>query len=123
MPVYTYRCESCGVQFEQSQKFTDSPLVRCPECGKKSLRKVYTPVGIVFKGSGFYSTDHRSPSGAARYSKDQAESKAAESKSTESKPAESKTAESKKTESSTEKKSATTSASDSTSTPKTDKKE
>ena len=128
MPVYTYRCESCGVQFEQSQKFTDSPLVRCPECGKKSLRKVYTPVGIVFKGSGFYSTDHRSPSGAARYSKDQAESKAAESKSTESKPAEaktgeSKTAESKTSESTTEKKSTTSSASDSGSTSKADKKE
>ena len=123
MPVYTYRCESCGVQFEQSQKFTDSPLVRCPECGKKSLRKVYTPVGIVFKGSGFYSTDHRSPSGAARYSKDQAESKAAESKSTESKPAEAKTADSKTSDASTEKKSAAPSSSDSTSTPKADKKE
>jgi putative FmdB family regulatory protein len=63
MPVYTYRCESCGVQFDRSQKFSDAPLVRCPECGKKSLHKVYGPVGIVFKGSGFYSTDHRSPSG------------------------------------------------------------
>jgi putative FmdB family regulatory protein len=67
MPVYTYRCESCGVQFERSQKFSDAPLTRCPECGKKTLRKVYTPVGIVFKGSGFYSTDHKSPSGAPRY--------------------------------------------------------
>ncbi len=64
MPVYTYRCESCGVQFEQTQKFSDAPLTRCPECGKKSLRKVYQPVGIVFKGSGFYATDHKSPSGA-----------------------------------------------------------
>ena len=63
MPVYTYRCENCGVQFERTQKFVDQPLTRCPECGKKSLHKVYTPVGIVFKGSGFYATDHRSPSG------------------------------------------------------------
>lgn len=63
MPIYTYRCENCGVQFDQQQKFSDSPLVTCPECGKKSLRKVYQPVGIVFKGSGFYATDHRSPSG------------------------------------------------------------
>ena len=123
MPVYTYRCESCGVQFERSQKFTDSPLVRCPECGKKSLRKVYTPVGIVFKGSGFYSTDHRSPSGAARFSKDQAESKAAESKSAESKPAESKATESKSTDSKVETKPAVTSSSDSGSTPKADKKD
>jgi len=66
MPVYTYRCENCGVQFEKTQKFTDQTLTRCPECNKKALRKVYTPVGIVFKGSGFYSTDHRSPSGASR---------------------------------------------------------
>jgi putative FmdB family regulatory protein len=65
MPIYTYRCENCGVQFERTQKFTDPPLTRCPECNKKTLRKVYTPVGIVFKGSGFYATDHRSPSGAA----------------------------------------------------------
>ena len=63
MPVYTYRCESCGVQFDYTQKFTDEPLKRCPECNKKALRKVYTPVGVVFKGSGFYATDHRSPSG------------------------------------------------------------
>ena len=63
MPIYTYRCESCGVQFDRTQKFTDSPLTLCPECGKKSLHKVYTPVGIVFKGSGFYATDHHSPSG------------------------------------------------------------
>jgi len=68
MPIYTYRCENCGVQFERQQHFTDPPLTRCPECNKKALRKVYTPVGIVFKGSGFYSTDHRSPSGAGRSS-------------------------------------------------------
>lgn len=67
MPTYTYRCESCGVQFEKQQKFTDAPLVKCPECNKKTLRKVYLPVGIVFKGSGFYATDHRSPSGAPRH--------------------------------------------------------
>ena len=66
MPVYTYRCENCGVQFDRQQKFSDTPLTWCPECNKKTLRKVYTPVGIVFKGSGFYATDHRSPSGQGR---------------------------------------------------------
>jgi putative FmdB family regulatory protein len=66
MPVYTYRCENCGVQFERTQKFSEASLTVCPECGKKTLHKVYTPVGIVFKGSGFYATDHRSPSGAPR---------------------------------------------------------
>jgi putative FmdB family regulatory protein len=63
MPIYTYKCENCGIQFERHQSFSDQPLTRCPECSKKSLRKVYTPVGIVFKGSGFYATDHHSPSG------------------------------------------------------------
>lgn len=63
MPVYTYRCDSCGVQFERYQSFNDEPLKICPECRKKSLRKVITPTRIIFKGSGFYATDHRSPSG------------------------------------------------------------
>ncbi|MDP2778481.1 MAG: zinc ribbon domain-containing protein, partial [Anaerolineales bacterium] len=64
MPVYTYRCESCGVQFERHQSFTDAPLRTCPECRKKTLKKVITPTKIIFKGSGFYATDHKSPSGA-----------------------------------------------------------
>ncbi|MBN2550380.1 MAG: zinc ribbon domain-containing protein [Anaerolineales bacterium] len=68
MPIYTYRCKNCGVQFEVQQSFTDQPLTRCPECSKKTLQKVYQPVGIVFKGSGFYATDHRSPSGSSRAS-------------------------------------------------------
>jgi putative FmdB family regulatory protein len=63
MPVYVYRCESCGVQFERHQFFHDEPLKTCPECRKKSLKKVITPTKIIFKGSGFYATDHKSPSG------------------------------------------------------------
>jgi putative FmdB family regulatory protein len=74
MPVYTYRCENCGVQFDRFQSFSDSVLTRCPECNKKALRKVYTPVGIVFKGSGFYSTDHRSASGSFNRSSKSSES-------------------------------------------------
>lgn len=66
MPIYTYRCENCGVRFDRFQKFQDQPLTWCPECNKKTLHKVYQPVGIVFKGSGFYATDHRSPSGQSR---------------------------------------------------------
>ena len=65
MPVYTYRCDSCGVQFERHQSFNDAPLKACPECRKKSLRKVITPTKIIFKGSGFYATDHKSASGSA----------------------------------------------------------
>lgn len=83
MPIYTYRCENCGVQFERQQHFTDPPLTRCPECNKKALRKVYTPVGIVFKGSGFYSTDHRSPSGASRSSSSSSSSSNSDKSSTE----------------------------------------
>jgi putative FmdB family regulatory protein len=65
MPIYSYRCDECGIQFDRRQHFDDQPLKRCPECNKLSLRKLYQPVGIVFKGSGFYSTDHRSASNAA----------------------------------------------------------
>lgn len=63
MPVYTYRCDSCGVQFEKHQSFNDQPLKTCPECRKKSVKRVITPSKIIFKGSGFYATDHKSPSG------------------------------------------------------------
>ncbi len=62
MPVYTYRCDSCGVQFERQQSYSDAPLKVCPECRKRTLKKVISPVGVVFKGSGFYSTDNRSSS-------------------------------------------------------------
>ena len=92
MPVYAYRCESCGVHFERHQSFTDPALKRCPECNKNSLRKVIGPVGVVFKGSGFYATDNRSTSGLANPKKDEggssekSESKVgAESKSSDKK--------------------------------------
>jgi putative FmdB family regulatory protein len=81
MPVYVYHCDYCGFQFEQQQKFSDNPLKKCPECKKNSLHKVYTPVGIIYKGSGFYSTDHRSSSGAVSSSKPNTETKNAEKKS------------------------------------------
>jgi len=94
MPVYTYRCDSCGVQFERHQSFHDAPLKTCPECRKKSLKKVITPTRIIFKGSGFYATDHKSPSGdkpssggKSRGSKSdkKEESKTGEAKSSETK--------------------------------------
>jgi putative FmdB family regulatory protein len=56
MPVYEYACTACGERTEARQAFDDPPLEECPVCGGK-LRKLYSPVGIVFKGSGFYSTD------------------------------------------------------------------
>jgi len=82
MPIYAYRCESCGVQFERQQSFSDAPLKRCPECNKNTLRKVIGPVGVVFKGSGFYATDHRSPSGMTSSHKEESgSSEKSESKS------------------------------------------
>jgi putative FmdB family regulatory protein len=95
MPVYTYRCENCGVQFERHQSFTDAPLKTCPECRKKTLKKVITPTKIIFKGSGFYSTDHKSPSGADSSSG----TKKSEKKEKEAAPKESKSTETKSTSS------------------------
>ena len=64
MPTYQYRCTECGGQLEAVQKFTDDPLTVHDECGGR-LRKVFSPVGIVFKGSGFYRTDSRKGSTAS----------------------------------------------------------
>jgi putative FmdB family regulatory protein len=75
MPTYTYKCENCGIRFDQYQKFSDEPLTICPECGEPSLHKVYQPVGIVFKGKGFYATDNRSPSGQSYTSEKEDSSK------------------------------------------------
>ncbi len=57
MPTYEYTCRDCGHTFEIVQSMLDEPLTMCPECGG-SLRKVFAPPAISFKGSGFYSTDH-----------------------------------------------------------------
>ena len=58
MPTYEYACAECGEHLEAVQKFSDDPLTVCPACEGR-LRKVFSPVGIVFKGSGFYRTDSR----------------------------------------------------------------
>jgi putative FmdB family regulatory protein len=61
VPTYQYTCTECGSQLEAVQKFSDDPLTVCDNCGGR-LRKVFSPVGIVFKGSGFYRTDSRNGS-------------------------------------------------------------
>jgi putative FmdB family regulatory protein len=61
VPTYQYTCTECGEPLEAVQKFTDAPLTICPACGGR-LRKVFSAVGIVFKGSGFYRTDSRNGS-------------------------------------------------------------
>ncbi|MFF0870126.1 FmdB family zinc ribbon protein [Nonomuraea sp. NPDC003560] len=81
MPTYQYACNDCGEQLEVVQKFTDDALTVCPNC-QGNLRKVFSAVGIVFKGSGFYRTDNRSSSTSSASST--TPSKPAESKSSES---------------------------------------
>ena len=64
MPIYVYQCDTCGLAFERKQRMNEAPLVDCPECDGH-VRRVIQPVGIVFKGSGFYVTDNRSRSSTA----------------------------------------------------------
>jgi putative FmdB family regulatory protein len=61
MPLYEYQCQACGVRFERRQHVDDEPMRVCPECGGET-RRLFQPVGIVFKGKGFYVTDSRSKS-------------------------------------------------------------
>lgn len=62
MPTYQYACTACDERLEVVQKFSDDPLTECPACSGR-LRKLFSPVGVVFKGSGFYKTDSRASAG------------------------------------------------------------
>ncbi|HEY73767.1 MAG: zinc ribbon domain-containing protein [Chloroflexi bacterium] len=64
MPLYEYQCQTCGVRFERRQHISDKPVKICPECGGE-VRRLIQPVGIIFKGSGFYVTDNRAKSSTA----------------------------------------------------------
>lgn len=64
MPTYDYRCRDCDHEMEVQQSFSDEPLTVCPQCGG-NLRKVFSAVGITFKGSGFYKTDSRGSSSSS----------------------------------------------------------
>lgn len=66
MPIYTYRCQNCSIEFEKAQAFSEKPFTRCPECCKNALRRVPQRPAIIFKGSGWYSTDHGSTDNAKR---------------------------------------------------------
>ncbi len=101
MPTYEYLCQTCSHRFETWQKMTDEPLTTCPECGNH-IRRVLYPAGVVFKGSGFYKTDHAEKKAAAA-SASNGETKSGETKSGEG-ASESKTStETKSSESSTSK--------------------
>lgn len=83
MPIYTYRCNDCGHEFEQRQRMSDDPLTECPVC-EGGIRRIVNAVGVVFKGSGFYITDNRNGSNGAVTSttkkKDKEESSATDTK-------------------------------------------
>ena len=59
MPIYTYICKMCGFEFDKEQKITEEPLKKCYKCNDGDLKKKIYPVGIAFKGPGFYSNDYK----------------------------------------------------------------
>ena len=65
MPLYEYQCRDCGVRFERRQHINDEAMKACPECGGE-VHRLIQPVGIIFKGSGFYVTDNRAKSSTAK---------------------------------------------------------
>jgi putative regulatory protein, FmdB family len=84
MPTYVYACDACGAQFEQFQSFKDEPLRVC-RCGQEgSVRRVFQPVGIVFKGSGWYITDSRKSDSASIGSDSSSKSEKSETSGSES---------------------------------------
>jgi len=94
MPTYEYECTKCDHSFERFQNMTDKPLQRCPLCRCKVKRIFGTGAGIIFKGSGFYATDYRSPAYATAAKKEKDVTTAASSgkKETGKSPESSKTA-------------------------------
>jgi putative FmdB family regulatory protein len=80
MPIYEYRCSSCGHELEALQKFSDAPLTACPACSRDSLVKLISAAGFQLKGTGWYATDFKSSSTAKPAAKAEGESKPAEAK-------------------------------------------
>ncbi|THF63622.1 zinc ribbon domain-containing protein [Pseudothauera nasutitermitis] len=66
MPIYEYRCQSCGFQKEHMQKMSDAPLTNCPSCGAESYTKLLSAAGFQLKGSGWYATDFKGGSSSAK---------------------------------------------------------
>ena len=85
MPTYEYECQKCGHRFEEFQSMKDAALTVCPKCGGELKRLIGTGAGFIFKGSGFYITDYRSP-GYSEKKKGESGDKPAEKPKTEAKP-------------------------------------
>src|SRR5881394_635566 len=86
MPIYEYRCQSCGNQQEFLRKVSDAPLTTCPQCGKPSLAKMLSAAGFQLKGSGWYATDFKS-SGSKPAAKSGDDAKPAAKSGDDAKPA------------------------------------
>lgn len=78
MPIYEYKCVNCGV-FEVMQRITEDPLKTCPKCGGAVSRLIAHNVAVIYRGSGFYTTDNRSKEYRERAKEDKGEAKAADS--------------------------------------------
>ena len=74
MPIYEYECGSCHHRFELKQSYQDKPQAECPKC-KKKARRVFHPAPIIFKGSGFYVTDHKTSNPASNPHPEKSEAK------------------------------------------------
>ncbi len=91
MPTYDYECQACGHRFEALQRITDDPLIRCPKCQKAKLKRLIgAGLGVIFKGSGFYTTDYKRGSASGPSKKSEAKSEGKSEGKSES-PSESKT--------------------------------
>lgn len=104
MPIYAYKCDSCGHSKDVLQKMSDAPLTECPACGKPTFTKQLTAAGFQLKGSGWYATDFRGGTPAAAPAADggsdgasagKTDAKPADGKSADGKPADSKPADAK----------------------------
>src|SRR6478609_5343842 len=87
MPIYEYECRNCGTRFEKMQPITSDPVKICPNCGEEQVRRVFQPVGVIFKGSGWYITDNRKNNNSSSKQSDKpasAEKTEAKSESTSS---------------------------------------
>ncbi|MBN1977934.1 MAG: hypothetical protein JW918_11070 [Anaerolineae bacterium] len=83
MPLYEYQCDDCGLRFERRQPITADPLEKCPECGGNVHRLIH-PVGVIFKGKGFYVTDNRKAKSSTAVPKSKSDSNSTTEKSEKS---------------------------------------
>ena len=86
MPIYEYECKQCGSRFEKMQPVTAAPLTECVNCGQGPIKRLFHPVGVIFKGSGWYITDSRKSGGAGAAGGKESSTSESSGKSNDSKP-------------------------------------